>query len=126
MQPIRIKNILNDRELSMNSYDSRTELSLITTGAYGWCRHPMQIAVIILIVFASPYFTVDRIIFIAVHVIGIVVGVALEEKRNVSHFKNFVDYQKQVPYMFVKGVFWSHRLLNHFSGKNSSLSEKNQ
>ncbi len=53
---------------------------MINTGVYGMIRHPMQSSFVILFLFASNSYTVDRLVFILINIVGILIGVYNEEK----------------------------------------------
>lgn len=64
----------------------------------------MQASVVVLLLSASHLYTIDRIVFIAVHLIGIFVGVSFEEKRLKKRFIGYEEYMKKVPYKFIPYV----------------------
>ena len=64
----------------------------------------MQASVVVLLLSASHLYTIDRIVFIAVHLIGIFVGVSFEEKRLKKRFIGYEEYMKKVPYKFIPNV----------------------
>lgn len=61
----------------------------------------MQGSVILLLLFASNQYTFDRLIFVAVNLLGIVVGVTYEEKRLRVKFPGYGEYERKVPYKFL-------------------------
>jgi protein-S-isoprenylcysteine O-methyltransferase Ste14 len=49
-------------------------------------------------------YTVDRVIFILVNVLGVFVGVYYEEQKLRVKFKGYREYERKVPYKFVPYV----------------------
>ena len=68
------------------------------------CRHPMQAGVLLLVAFSSPTYTIDRLIFVGVNTIGIILGVFMEDKRMSKKFSKIDEYKKEVPNMFIPDV----------------------
>lgn len=64
----------------------------------------MQASVVVLLLSASHLYTIDRIVFVVVHLIGIFVGVSFEEKRLKKRFIGYEEYMKKVPYKFIPYV----------------------
>ena len=66
------------------------------TGLYGIVRHPMQASMLILLIFSSNIYTVDRIVFLSANFFGILVGINMEEKRLQQRFPKYIEYKKKV------------------------------
>ena len=65
----------------------------------------MQCSIILTMIFASNVYTVDRIVFLAVNFIGILLGILYEEKRSIKKFNGYKEYMKKVPYRLIPYVF---------------------
>lgn len=78
-----------------------SNLKLTSTGLYGFCRHPMQASIISLILLSSNIYTVDRLIFILVNVIGILIAINHEEKNLRLKFPDYHLYAAKVPYKLI-------------------------
>jgi methanethiol S-methyltransferase len=72
-------------------------LPFAVRGPYLWVRHPLYLGVLILI-WASPELTADRLLFNLLWTAWIVVGTILEETDLVADFGEvYRDYQRRVP-----------------------------
>ena len=70
---------------------------LVAEGAYRWVRHPLYLAVLLLI-WSFPALTVDRLLFNMLWTIWIVIGAILEERDLVAEFgDDYREYQRSVP-----------------------------
>ena len=70
---------------------------LVAQGAYRWVRHPLYLAVLLMI-WSFPALTVDRLLFNMLWTIWIVVGAILEERDLVAEFgDDYREYQRGVP-----------------------------
>ena len=76
--PFPISKVLTSPVLTVYEDDARSELGLKTDGLYGIVRHPMQLGGLLLFSFGYPEYTVDRVVFIVVNVMGILMGVYFE------------------------------------------------
>lgn len=66
-------------------------------GPYRWVRHPLYFFTLIMI-WAHPYLTVDRLLFNVLWTLWLVVGSILEERGLVAEFGNeYREYQSKVP-----------------------------
>lgn len=72
----------------------------------------MQFSIVLSIVFASNVYTVDKMVFLAVNLVGIIIGILYEEKRSIKKFKGYKEYMKKVPHRLIPYVFWSVEKLN--------------
>lgn len=90
--PFPIKSIIRGQYIEFPKYTNSLNKGLVSSGLYGYCRHPMQSSVITLLIFAHNIYTIDRLIFIIVNCLGIFVGVYYEEKRLRIKFKGYKDY----------------------------------
>lgn len=69
-------------------------------GPYRWVRHPLYLFIIV-IIWAYPLLTADRLLFNVLWTIWIVIGAFLEERDLVANFgAAYRDYQQRVP-MFI-------------------------
>lgn len=72
-------------------------LPFAVRGPYLWVRHPLYFAVLVLI-WASPVLTTDRLLFNLLWTAWIVAGTLLEERDLVASFGGvYRDYQRSVP-----------------------------
>ncbi len=72
-------------------------LPFAVRGPYLWVRHPLYFAVLVLI-WASPVLTADRLLFNLLWTAWIVVGTILEERDLVADFGDvYRGYQRKVP-----------------------------
>lgn len=78
LSPYSLSSILNNQYIDVLSYTKSYEKGLVSTGIYKYSRHPMQASVILLFLFASNIYTIDRLVFIVVNLMGIFVGVYYE------------------------------------------------
>ncbi len=70
---------------------------LTVGGPYRWARHPQYLLVLVL-VWAYPDLTADRLLLDAILTVWIVLGTVLEERDLVAEFgPDYVDYQRCVP-----------------------------
>lgn len=83
-------------------------------GAYSWMRHPLYFFVLVL-VWACPDMTVDRLIFNFLWTIWIIIGTVLEEKDLVLDFgSDYRQYQKRVPMLIPwKGQWNNYKSASH-------------
>ncbi len=73
---------------------------LFIRGPYRWIRHPLYFFCIIMI-WACPDLTADRLLFNVLWTLWIIIGVILEERDLVSQFgSDYVGYQRDVPILF--------------------------
>jgi protein-S-isoprenylcysteine O-methyltransferase Ste14 len=79
---------------------------LVVRGPYRWVRHPMYLLVLLMI-WAQPDLTVDRLLFNLLWSGWLVVGSVLEERDLVVTFgEDYREYQRRVPMLLpVKGRF---------------------
>ena len=69
----------------------------VVRGPYRWVRHPLYLCVLVLI-WASPELTADRLLFNVLWTAWIVVGTILEETDLQADFGDvYRDYQRKVP-----------------------------
>jgi protein-S-isoprenylcysteine O-methyltransferase Ste14 len=69
----------------------------VVRGPYRWVRHPLYLCVLVLI-WASPELTADRLLFNVLWTAWIVVGTILEETDLLADFGDvYRDYQRKVP-----------------------------
>lgn len=73
------------------------ELPLTIRGPYRWVRHPLYTLVLVLM-WASPDLTADRLLLNATWTVWVVVGAVLEERDLVHAFgTDYRQYQEEVP-----------------------------
>ena len=95
------KDICEAEYLEHPSYDSKSNEKLIDENIYSICRHPMQLSFILIFCFSSGLYSIDRLIFIGVHVMGILLGIFYEEKRLIKKFITYPEYKKKVKYALI-------------------------
>ena len=73
------------------------EPCFVVRGPYRWVRHPLYTCALVLI-WAHPQVTLDRLLFAVLWTAWIVVGTRLEERDLVAHFgEPYRRYQREVP-----------------------------
>ena len=71
--------------------------ALVVRGAYRWVRHPLYLAVLLMI-WSYPVLTADRLLFNVLWTLWIVIGTVLEERDLRSELGDeYRDYQRDVP-----------------------------
>jgi protein-S-isoprenylcysteine O-methyltransferase Ste14 len=79
--------------------------ALLTTGVYGWVRHPVYLGWI-LFVFAAPCMTGDRAAFAAISTAYLAIAVPFEERSLVDIFGDeYRRYAGRVRWKIVPGVY---------------------
>lgn len=76
--PFSLKDIMESPQLTFEVEPNGKKTGLLAKGVYGLCRNPMYFGLIMMFIGASHIITVDRLIFCAVHIIGIIAGVQRE------------------------------------------------
>ena len=84
-----------------NMKGSKTSvIPLIVRGPYRWVRHPLYLAMLLLI-WSCPGVSIDRLLFNILWTVWIVVATRLEERDLVDGFgEGYLDYQRKVPMLF--------------------------
>ncbi len=73
------------------------QMPFIVRGPYRWVRHPLYFFILVMI-WACPNFTEDRLLFNILWTIWMITGSFLEERDLVAHFGDeYIAYQQQVP-----------------------------
>jgi len=86
---------------------SLPKTSFVVRGAYRWVRHPIYSS-FLLMTWASPDVTADRLLFNILRSIWMVVGTRLEERGLVADFgEAYREYQRSVPKL-LPGSFHPH------------------
>lgn len=71
----------------------------VVRGPYRWVRHPLYSSILVLI-WANPTVTLDRLLFSALWTAWIIVGAWLEEKDLAQEFGDaYREYQRSVPFL---------------------------
>lgn len=92
---------------------------LVVRGPYRWVRHPLYSCVIVLL-WANPVMSLDRLLLAAVWTTWIFVGALLEERDLISEFGEvYRQYRAQVPIL----IPWRGRVAVH-SETPSSLGQQ--
>jgi protein-S-isoprenylcysteine O-methyltransferase Ste14 len=75
-------------------------IPFIVRGPYRWVRHPLYLAMLLLI-WSCPDVSIDRLLFNILWTVWIVVATMLEERDLVDGFgEGYLDYQRKVPMVF--------------------------
>ncbi len=75
-------------------------MSFVVKGPYRWVRHPLYLFMILMI-WACPDLTADRLLFNGLWTVWIVIGSILEERDLMLEFGDvYREYQQRVP-MFI-------------------------
>jgi len=78
---------------------------LVTTGLYGFVRHPLYFAWT-LVVFAAPHMTLTRFTFAAVSTAYLAIAIPFEERALVRRFgAQYRDYQRAVKWRMIPGLY---------------------
>lgn len=101
MMPWSIRQILNEKLLSYVPYGTEHSSGLKTDGIYAISRNPMQAAALLLILFSNGRYTTEKVLFVVVMGVGVVVGVLMEEKRMLKQFKEYQQYMEKVKARFI-------------------------
>jgi protein-S-isoprenylcysteine O-methyltransferase Ste14 len=101
MMPFRLKEIMSERYLTYGSYEAKGLEGLKQSGVYAYVRNPMQGAVILLMIFGNGVYTTERLLYVAVMVSGVIVGVLMEERRMLIQFKEYKGYMENVKARFI-------------------------
>ena len=80
-------------------------MPLVTTGLYGFVRHPLYFAWT-LVVFAAPHMTLTRFTFAAVSTAYLAIAIPFEERALVRRFgAQYSDYQRAVKWRMIPGLY---------------------
>lgn len=75
-------------------------IPFVVRGPYRWVRHPLYLAMLLLI-WSCPGISIDRLLFNILWTVWIVVATLLEERDLVDGFgESYLDYQRKVPMLF--------------------------
>jgi methanethiol S-methyltransferase len=89
------------------SSDTRTSehVPLVSTGLYGFVRHPLYFAWMLL-VFAAPHMTMTRLTFAVLSTAYLAIAIPFEERALVHVFgAQYRDYQRRVRWRMIPGVY---------------------
>lgn len=77
-----------------------TTMPFIVRGPYRWVRHPLYLAMLLLI-WSCPVLSIDRLLFNILWTVWIVVATMFEERDLVDVFgEGYLNYQTKVPMLF--------------------------
>jgi len=97
---------------SILSYIKGTQpkrLDFTPRGPYRWVRHPLYFFSLMMI-WSSPYITIDRLLFNLLFTGWMVVGMFMEERDLITSFgNNYLDYRKRVPMIIPRYFCPDHR-----------------
>jgi protein-S-isoprenylcysteine O-methyltransferase Ste14 len=92
---------------------------LVVRGPYRWVRHPLYSCVIVLL-WANPAMSLDRLMLAAVWTTWILIGALLEERDLISDFGDaYRQYRAQVPIL----IPWRGRVTVQIEQAGSSLGQ---
>ncbi len=84
---------------------ARAAEPLQTSGPYRWVRHPLYLGWV-LVVFATPHLTGDRLAFAAVSTAYLMIAVPWEERSLVAAFgDDYVRYQRDVRWRMIPFIY---------------------
>jgi protein-S-isoprenylcysteine O-methyltransferase Ste14 len=82
-----------------------THVALVTTGLYGFVRHPLYFGWTLL-VFAAPHMTMTRLTFAVLSTGYLAIGIPLEERALVRVFGGqYREYQRTVRWRMIPGLY---------------------
>ena len=91
----------SDRELAEGS----AHVPLVTTGLYGFVRHPLYFAWMLL-VFAAPRMTMTRLTFAVLSTSYLAIAIPFEERALIRVFgTEYREYQRRVQWRMLPGVY---------------------
>ena len=105
MMPFELSSILNDDYLQIIPYDAKRHTNLVSDGIYGYVRHPLQAGVLFIFLFASGVYTIERVIFLGVNLLMVLIGVIMEEKKLCALEKEYPEYMEKVRSRFIPFIF---------------------
>ena len=73
--PVTPKEIISKQSLAILPDDAPANIGLVKSGLYGVVRHPMQLGLVLIICFGGNNYTIDRLIFMGVHIFWQVSGI---------------------------------------------------
>ena len=78
---------------------------LVTTGLYGFVRHPLYFSWMLL-VFAAPYMTMTRLTFAVLSTSYLAIAIPFEERALIRVFgTQYREYQRRVRWRMLPGVY---------------------
>lgn len=101
MMPFKLGDILNSKYLVYYPYESKNMEGIKKDGIYSCMRHPLQSGLLMLMIFGSGVYTIEKVLHLVVMVSGIVIGVLMEEVRMEAQFKDYKGYREQVKARFI-------------------------
>ncbi len=95
-----------NKKISAFFNDKKEEAgTIVYSGPYGYVRHPFYFLTLVMI-WAYPTTTLDRLLFNCIWTIWIVVGTLLEEKDLTKNIGNeYLEYKKKVPMLVPYKIF---------------------
>lgn len=93
------------RPLLANSASAAVRVPLITTGLYGFVRHPLYLGWI-LFVFGAPHMTLTRLSFAVISSLYLALAVPFEERSLIELFgDDYRAYQSRVRWRMLWGIY---------------------
>jgi len=94
-------------------------------GPYRWVRHPLYLFCLLMI-WAYPHMTMDRVLFNVLFTVWIVVGTVLEERDLVVAFgDSYREYQRKVPMLLPRSLRPMVAVMSGDRNDGSSADTKN-
>jgi protein-S-isoprenylcysteine O-methyltransferase Ste14 len=91
-------------------------MPFLVRGPYRWVRHPLY-SFCLLMIWACPDLSADRILFNGLWTLWIIVGATLEERDLVAFFGNeYRDYQSKVPMLIPRSIHPVQSATTPFAG----------
>jgi protein-S-isoprenylcysteine O-methyltransferase Ste14 len=91
--------------LPSRTSNARRHVPLVTTGVYGFVRHPLYFAWMLL-VFAAPQMTMTRLTFAVLSTAYLAIAIPFEERALVGVFgAEYREYQRRVRWRMIPGAY---------------------
>lgn len=101
IMPYKFTDLLYSKTVTYIPYGTKNQKGIITTGIYAYSRNPMQLALLLTISFGNGLYTIDRLIYVGIMCLFIVIGVNLEEQRMLEQFIDYRAYMQKVKSRFI-------------------------
>jgi steroid 5-alpha reductase family enzyme len=100
-----VRPFLSTRTTDPELAERSEHVPLVTTGLYGFVRHPLYFGWMLL-VFAAPHMTMTRLTFAALSTSYLAIAIPFEERALIRVFgTQYREYQRRVPWRMLPGVY---------------------